>query len=184
MDARSLVEVRQNCALEQLPAILAKVMRDNPAEHLPATKVYCMRAIKASAHKGLLAGLYDNLALQAQGRSAFVSASDANLLVHDESGKTAGSILRAAQSGATSYTSINGAVQKITCELAFDAGFTWAFRNPQKPQPYAMTASQAEDMAEACFEKHSATIGASALPATKAGLIAGAWFGKMAHTQQ
>jgi hypothetical protein len=188
MDPQSLVDVRQNCVLDHMPAVLAKVQRDNPNERLPTADAYCVRAVAVSAAHDELAHLYANLALQEQGYSALTFAEDAKLLQHDEAGRTTGATLRAALSGADSYVSITGKTRALPCPLALDAGYTWAYRNPEKPLPYSLTGAQAVAIARACYVPSTKTIsvGTENLPAAKAGLIAGAWLGReqrqQAHT--
>jgi hypothetical protein len=176
MDAHTLVQIRQNCALNQMPGILAKVQRDNPGEKLPAADAYCLRAIAVSATHNELLDLYIDLALQEQGYDGLHFAEDEKLLQHDETGQTAGSIFRAAGGGATSYVSITGKTRGLTCPLALDAGYTWGYRNPDKPQPVALTAPGAAAIARACYDPSvtQIAVGADTLPAAKAGVYAGA----------
>lgn len=185
MDTRSLVQVRENCALDHMPGILAKVQQDNPGEALPRADAYCLRALAVSADRNFLADLYADLALQEQGYSEFAFAEDAQFLKHDEAGRTTGAILRAANSGAANYAGITGKTRDLPCPLALDAGFTWAYRNPDKPQPVVLTVAQAAATARACYQPAAKVIavGKEVLPASKAGLYAGAWLGRQQRQQ-
>lgn len=185
MDPRSLVQVRENCVLSHMPGILARVKRDNPGERLPAADAYCLRAIAVSAGHGQTLDLYIDLALQEQGYSELAFAEDAKLLQHDEPGQTAGRIFRAAGSGATTYASITGKSRDLPCPLALDAGYAWGYRNPDKPQPLALTATDAAAIARACYGPSATRIrvGKDTLSASKAGVIVGAWLGRAQRQQ-
>jgi hypothetical protein len=112
-------------------------------------------------------------------------ASDAKLLQNDEAGQTTGRILRAAKDGATSYVGIAGKTRELTCPLAFDAGYTLGYRHPEKEQPGALTPAEAAAITRACYDPSATEISVkgTATVASKAGLLAGAYFGRQARTQ-
>jgi hypothetical protein len=180
MSGELLAKVRQNCATGQMPQILAKVRRDNPGEQVPAADTYCVTAMGVSARRNALLDLYINMALQEQGYSELAFAEDAQLLNHDEAGQTAGRVFRAAGSGASSYLSITSKSRVLPCSLAFDAGFTWGYRNPNKPQSYELTEAGAAAIARACYDPsiQAISIAGQTMSAQKAGLYAGAWMGR------
>lgn len=180
MSGELLAKVRQNCATGQMPQILAKVRRDNSGGQIPAADTYCVTAMGVSGRRNALLDLYINTALQEQGYSELHFAEQAKLLQHDEAGQTAGRIFRAAGSGAASYQNITGQSRNLPCSLALDAGFTWGYRNPNKPQPYELTEASAAAIARACYDPsiREISVAGQTMPAQKAGLYAGAWLGR------
>lgn len=183
MKPELLAKVRQDCAEDQMPGILAKVQKDNPSESLPPADTYCLKALAVSASQGILLDLYINLALQEQGQSEYHAVEQAQLLSHDESGKTAGSILRAAKAGQTTYISIKGATRPLSCPLALDAGYTWAYQFPDKHLSYEPTAAEAAEIAHACYVPSTARVNVNGQPMAgqAAGLYAGASLGRLAR---
>ncbi len=177
-----LAKTRRNCAMH----LMTKIKKDMEGQGapMPDVHVYCIKAMEVSARRGLLADLYVNLALQEQGHSEFHFAGQTELLKNNESSRTRLSIFKAADAGEPTYTSITGKVRQLPCPLAFDAGYTWAYRNPDKSQPYELTAAVVETIARSCYDpsvKEIMLSGAS-VPAQKAGLFAGAWLGRQQRT--
>jgi len=184
MNADLLAETRQTCAVGEMANIKARIDTDEIDRKygapFPAVEVYCLKAIYVSRAKGRMNDLYTNLALQAQGYSYFDSADFAKRLQNNEVGRTMLAILTAAKSGAGSYTSITGKPHDLPCPLAFDAGMTWASTTPSAAAPMALTKPEATDAIRQCYAPGVTTITlqGTAMPATKAGLIVGAWLAK------
>jgi len=152
---------------------------------IPPVTDYCLEILNVSARRGFLPDLYIALALGELGHSYGLYsnfAEQAQLLSNDEAGQTTGLILRAALAGQNTYASIRNVTRPLPCPLAFDAGYTWAFRNPDRQQPYTFSRAEAERIAQACYMVGAAQINVSGqtLPAQQAGLYAGAYFGREA----
>jgi hypothetical protein len=180
VDDGDRAKMRGICAAHRMPVVKRKVDAAEPAAVLPDVHAYCLKAIEVSAGRDRLPDLYINLALQEQGQSEFRSAEQAALLKNDEAGRTTGLILRAANAAQGDYASITGKTKPLPCPLAFDAGFTWGYRSPDKQQPYELTAADAERIARACYDPTVKEISLkdALVPAQKAGLFAGAWLGR------
>lgn len=180
VDDGERAKMRGICAADRMPVVKRKVDAAEPAPVLPEVHAYCLKAIEVSAQRDRLPDLYINLALQEQGQSEFRSAEQAGLLKNDEAGRTTGLILRAANAGQATFESVTGKIQQLPCPLALDAGFTWAYRNPDKKQAYEVTASEVETMARACYDPSIKEIPfrGDTLAVSRAGLLAGAALGR------
>ncbi|MDV6333154.1 hypothetical protein [Asticcacaulis sp. 201] len=178
-----LVETRQTCAEGKMAAIKADMDKDKRLKSstaLPAPDIYCRKILTESKRRGHLADLYINLALQEQGYSSLHFAQQAQLLKNNESGRTLAAVLQAANAGQPSYTSITGKPRDLPCPLALDAGFAWGAANAMAAAPVTLTEAEANTIALQCYDVATTTITIHgiAMPASKAGLIAGAWLAK------
>jgi len=185
MDADLLAKTRQTCAVGEMANIKARIDTDEIDRKygapFPAVEVYCLKAIYVSREQKKLNDLYINLALQAQGYHIDFNFADmSGKLQNNEVGRTILAILSAAKSGAGSYTSITGKPHDLPCPLAFDAGMTWASTTPSAAAPMALTMAEATAAIRQCYAPGVTTITlqGTAMPATKAGLIVGAWLAK------
>ena len=183
-DAQYLAEARQVCATDKMVAIQAKLRADKELKRfdapLPPVEAYCLKVVAVSRAQGRMADLYVNIALQEQGYRSYDAAGQAQLLSHGEASNTTSAILRAANAGQVTYNSITGKSRDLPCPLALDAGATWADGNDKATSPIALTEAEASAIARQCYAPATTTITVRgvAMPAQKAGLIAGIWLAK------
>ena len=179
----SLTQIRAICAAHRMPW-LRDVVQSKQVQ-LPDTPVYCLKAIEVSARGNMLSDLYINLALQAQGRESFDSAKDAALLKDNEAGRTRAAIFKAANAGEPAYAGITGQQRPLPCPLAFDAGYAFGYRNPDKNQPVEFTANEAEAIVRACYDPSAMeiTLKGDKLAVSRAGVLAGASLGRRAKLE-
>ena len=178
LPADDLVIDRSNCALGKMPEVWARMKSSHLVKgKLPATEVYCLKVLAVTATENHGADLYIRLAMVEQGFTDFTHSAMTKYVAHDEPGRTMAAILQSANAGAVSYTGITGRSHDLPCSLAFDAGFTWATGNDNARVPLAVTQEQAADAERQCFASGvtTVTVAGQSLPASKAGLIVGAW---------
>jgi hypothetical protein len=180
MDDGERATIRGVCAAHRMPVVKQRVDAAEPAPVFPEVHTYCLKAIEASAKRDRLPDLYINLALQAQGYDELHFAEQAKFLQNNEAGLTRAAIFKAANAGDPTYASITGKERPLHCPLAFDAGYAFGYRNPDKSQPYELTAAEAERIARACYDPsvREITLNGAPVSAQKAGLFAGAWLGR------
>jgi hypothetical protein len=180
MDDGERATIRGVCAAHRMPVVKQRVDAAEPAPVFPDVHAYCLKAIEASAKRDRLSDLYINLALQAQGYDELHFAEQAKFLQNNEAGLTRAAIFKAANAGDPAYASITGQQRQLHCPLAFDAGYAFGYRNPEKSQPYELTAAEAERIVRACYDPavKEIALNGEATAVSRAGLFAGAWLGR------
>lgn len=109
-----LAALRETCAREQMPAIIARLAAQNVP--MPPVADYCFAGISESLRRGNNGGLY----LQLNPQHAFATLK---------------AVIAAASANQTGYQVNGGAVQPLPCPLAFDAGVVMGYLNPEVAVP-------------------------------------------------
>ena len=179
--ADDLVDARLTCALGKMPEAMrrTKAFKFVKAE-LPAADIYCLKVLSVTGAKQRGPHLYIRLAMNEQGFFDFDNSAESKYVAHDEPGRTMAAVLQAASAGQTTYTGIAGHSHELPCALALDAGATWAETAANAAPPAAFSADEAASVAHECYDPtvNQITVHGTAMPATKAGLFVGAWYGK------
>lgn len=138
-DPALLARVRQRCASGQEPAWIAKQRADYGSNQMPDAADYCATALRAVAQAGALLGFYHDLK-----RSLAADEAEADLLP-----EAIGTVI--ARPGAAVVPLGAGRGATITAALAFDAGFTNAYRRAEAWQAGLPDAYGLKPVAEQCL---------------------------------
>ncbi len=186
--AEMLVRVRRACAVGNMPIIYALVAADGVKAHkeggtatpMPDLTFFCHSVLDLAKQTDSINLLYQNLALQEQGFRERISANQDAGITGGQPAATMFAILKAANAAQTSYTAISGQSRPLPCPLALDAGYSWATGDASAQVPLALDGNEAITAEEQCYQPGvtSITLQGHVLPASKAGLILGAWFAK------
>jgi hypothetical protein len=179
MESTTVVEMREVCLRGLAWEVKAK--QEAKGRGFPDVHEICRGAIDAQAQQKLSQFLYLNLALQDMGKAVAVdSSAELAMVSHGEATKLVNSIVAAASKGATEFRSpLSGKTYSLRTELAYDAGHWLGLTQPNLVP--ALTDIETERGAKECYERNnrsSISLAGKMLPATKACLIIGGYFGK------
>ncbi len=173
-----LVIDRADCALGKMPDVWVRMKSSHLVKgDLPTTQAYCLKVLAVTAAESHVADLYIRLAMNEQGFSDYSHSGQSKYVANNEPGRTMAAILQAASAGSVAYTGVAGHTHDLPCALALDAGYSWASNSETAKTPVAFTAEEASDIAAQCYDPkvRQISVKGTPVPATKAGLLAGAW---------
>ena len=153
-----VTKVRYGCAAGAAPEEIEDDRRYGDDQ--PTPERLCEAAVEEAAKRGILNDLYEQI------------GGDAAL--------TRQRIFEAAAQNVTRFTRPNGELSRLTCPLAFDAGYAFGVENPAQPVAEHVTDAQIAELQRDCY----ATPNASTLEGAIAGIRRGQGFQRQQLAQR
>ncbi len=131
---RNLGAKHVGCAFGDTPIIMRKFVQTYPrhAYTVPDVAEYCIAVLREAAKRKRQGYVYSRM-------QPGKAVQEWSLIV------------RAAWAAQNRYFNAEGQAKILNCELAFDAGYVYGLRHPDKPMRLEQNESRAEETARLCF---------------------------------